>query len=569
MKNLQIKFILSVLVASALLTGCNALKSMKKKSNTVSYDAKPNPLEVRGDSVEIVITGKIPVKYFDKKTALNMNPTMSFDGGSIKLRPLMLKGETSTADGVTISKANGGSFTYRDKVAYKPEMKNATVSFNPTASRGSKSLPFDQVNVVEGTLTTALSNKSTDVAMLGADNYAKVVPVEVKGKVFFDIDRAIVSEKQKKSADMKGFEEFIKSNQITGISISSYASPDGELKRNDQLAIQRTDATYKYFLTWLKKNKIAEVNDSSFYKKSATAEDWDGLKQVAASSDFEDRNEIVNIVTTISDVDSREKEIKKLKSYRRIAEKLLPQLRRSEVTLIATEKRKTDAEISSMAKVDTSKLSVEELMYASTLTSDMNEKLAIYNRVSAQYPSDWRGKNNVAYVYLTQGGKANEAMTLLKDANNLSKDNGVVYNNMGVAYAQLKDYKNAEKYYTLAKSLGAQNNVNLGNLKVRTGDYAAASSYYGSANSCSYNAALAATLAGNYDAAKKNADCATQDAETFYLKAIIGARTNNLEMLTTNLTRSIRENSAMRARASKDMEFKKFMETDAFKVAIR
>lgn len=569
MKNLQIKFILSVLVASALLTGCNALKSMKKKSNTLSYDAKPNPLEVRGDSVEIVITGKIPVKYFDKKTALTMNPTMNFDGGSIKLRPLTLKGETSTADGVTISKANGGSFTYRDKVAYKPEMKNATVSFNPTASRGSKSLPFDQVQVVEGTLTTALTNQSTDVAMLGADNYAKVVPVEVKGKVFFDIDRAIVTEKQKKSADMKGFEEFIKTNQLTGISISSYASPDGELKRNDQLAIQRTDATYKYFLTWLKKNKIAQVNDSSFYKKSATAEDWDGLKQVAASSDFEDRNEIVNIVTTISDVDSREKEIKKLKSYRRIAEKLLPQLRRSEVTLIATEKRKTDAEISAMAKVDTSKLSVEELMYASTLTTDMNEKLAIYNRISAQYPSDWRGKNNVAYVYLTQGGKSNEAMTLLKDANSLSKDNGIVYNNMGVAYAQMKDYKNAEKYYTLAKSLGAQNNVNLGNLKVRTGDYAAASSYYGSANSCSYNAALAATLAGNYDAAKKNADCATQDAETFYLKAIIGARTNNLDMLTTNLTRSIRENSAMRARASKDMEFKKYMETDAFKVAVR
>lgn len=569
MKNLQIKFILSVLVVSALLTGCNALKTMKKKSNTLSYEAKPNPLEVRGDSVEIVITGKIPVKYFDKKTAVSMNPTMTYEGGSIKLRPLTLKGESSTADGVTISKANGGTFTYRDKVAYKPEMKNASVSFNPSASRGSKSLPFDQVQVVEGTLTTALSNQATDVALLGNDNYAKVVPVEVKGKVFFEIDRAVVRENQKKTADMKGFENFIKSNQLTGISISSYASPDGELKRNDQLAAQRTDATYKYFLTWLKKNKITQVNDSSFYKKSATAEDWDGLKQVAASSDFSDRDEIVNIVSTVSDVDAREKEIKKLKSYRKIAEKLLPQLRRSEVTLIATEKRKTDAQISAMAKNDTAKLSAEELLYASTLTTDMNEKLAIYNKFAAQYPSDWRGKNNIAYVYLTQGGKSKEALTLLNDASNLSKDNAVIYNNMGVAYAQMKDYKNAEKNYTLAKSLGAQNNVNLGNLKVRQGDYAAASSFYGTANACSYNAALAATLAGNYDAAKKNADCATQDAETFYLKAIIGARTNNLDMLTTNLTRAIRENSANRARAQKDMEFKKFVETDAFKVAVR
>ena len=569
MKNLQIKFILSVFVASALLTGCNALKSMQKKSNTVTYEAKPNPLEVRGDSVEMVITGKIPVKYFDKKSSLNMNPTLTYDGGSIKLRPLTLKGEASTADGIVISKVNGGSFTYRDKVAYKPEMKNATVSFNPVAARGTKSLAFTKVDVVAGTLTTALSNKSTDVAMLGNDNYAKVVPVEVKGKVYFDIDRAVVSEKQKKTADMKGFEEFIKTNQLTGISISSYASPDGELKRNDQLSVQRTDATYKYFITWLKKNKITQVNDSSFYKKSATAEDWDGLKQVASASDFADRDEIVNIVTTISDIDARERGIKKLKSYRKIADKLLPQLRRSEVTLMATEKRKTDEEIATMSKIDTSKLTVEELMYASTLTVDMNEKLAIYNRVSTQFSSDWRGKNNVAYVYLTEGGKADQALSLLKEANGLDKDNAVVYNNMGVAYAQLKDYKNAEKYYTLAKSLGAQNNVNLGNLKVRTGDYAAAASFYGSANSCSYNAALAATLAGNYDAAMKNAECATQDADAFYLKAIIGARTNNLDMLTTNLTRAIRENASLREVAKKDLEFKKYMDTDLFKVAVR
>ena len=76
-------------------------------------------------------------------------------------------------------------------------------------------------------------------------------------------------------------------------------------------------------------------------------------------------------------------------------------------------------------------------------------------------------------------------------------------------------------------------------------------------------------MAGNYDAAKKNAECATQDAETFYLKAIIGARTNNLDMLTTNLTRAIREDAAYRAKATKDLEFKKYMDTDAFKVAVR
>ncbi len=569
MKNFNVKLIASVLVVSALFTGCNALKKMKTKSNTVSYEAVPNPLEVKGDSIEVVINGKIPAKYFDKKATVELNPTLNYNGGSQKLRPYTLKGESVTGEGIVMSKAGGGSFSYKDKIAYKPEMQSSQLNLNPVGKRGSKSLDFGTTEVAQGTLTTALSVQNTDQPMLGKDDYAKVVPIEQKGTILFQIDRSVVRESEKKSADIKAFQNFIKSgNVLTGISISSYASPDGELKRNDKLSVDRTEATYKFLLSWLKKAGVEQVNDSSFYKKSATAEDWDGLKQLATSSNFEDRDQIVNIVSTISDVDQREKEIKKLKSYKKIADQLLPKLRRSEVTLIATEKRKTDEQIQAALAADQA-LTAEELLYAASLTNDNKQKLNIYNKFSAQYPQDWRGPNNVAFMYLNEGSKAAEALGLLQKAASLSKDNAVVYNNMGVAYTQQKDYVNAERNYLLAKSFGAQNNQNLGTLKVRQGDYNGALTYYGSANNCSYNAALAATLAGNFDAAKKNADCATQDANTFYLKAIIGARTNNLDMLTTNLTRSITEDSSMRERAKKDLEFKKYMETDAFKVAIR
>ncbi len=264
-----------------------------------------------------------------------MNPALNYNGGSQKLRPYTLKGEAvTTGEGVTISKANGGTFSYKDKVAYKPEMKNTILSVEPVGNRKTKSLDFGPVNVAKGTLTTALTVQATEEALVGKDNYAKVVPVEKKGTIYFEIDRSTVRENQKKSADMKGFEQFIKAgNVLTGVSISSYASPDGELKRNDKLSVERTDATYKYLLAWLKKAGVQQVNDSSFYKKSATAEDWDGLKQIAASSDIADRDKIINIVSTVSDVDQREKEIKKLPSYRKVAETLLPRLRRSEVRI--------------------------------------------------------------------------------------------------------------------------------------------------------------------------------------------------------------------------------------------
>ena len=121
----------------------------------------------------------------------------------------------------------------------------------------------------------------------------------------------------------------------------------------------------------------------------------------------------------------------------------------------------------------------------------------------------------------------------------------------------------------MAKSFGAQNNINLGNTKIRQGDYNAALTYYGTVNACSYNAALAAALAGNYEQALKNLDCAKQNASVYYLRAVIAARTNNSDNLITNLSRAILEDQSFKAKAIKDLEFKKFAETDAFKVAVR
>ena len=571
MRTFQFKLVLTALAITAFFSSCNSLKSMKTKANTISYEAKPSPLEVRGDSIDVMVTGKIPAKYFDKKTSISLNPSIVYNGTAVKLKPAFIKGElVIDVKGATISKLTGGTFTYSDRVAYNDQMADATLVFDLVATKGTKCLAFAAVEIAKGTLTTAYSVNATDVAILAADNFQKVVPVELKGQILFNIDDAAIAAKQQKSNDIKAFETFVKSgNQLTGISISSYASPDGELRRNDQLSINRTDATYSFLLSWLKKKGVNQVNDSSFYKKSATAEDWDGLKQAAANSDLADRDQIINIVSTIADPIDRENAIKKLKSYQKLANKLLPTLRRSEITLMATAKVKTDAEITAEAAKDTPMLSVAEILYAATLTTDEATKLAIYNKANTAFPLDWRASANIAYIYLNQGNKADQAIELLNKAASLDKDNAIVYNNLGVAYSQKHDYANAERNYLLAKSFGAQNNINLGNTKIRQGDYNAALSYYGTVNACSYNAALAATLAGNYELALKNLDCAKQNASVYYLRAVIAARTNNLDNLTTNLSRAILEDQSLKAKAVKDLEFKKYAETDAFKVAVR
>jgi tetratricopeptide (TPR) repeat protein len=277
----------------------------------------------------------------------------------------------------------------------------------------------------------------------------------------------------------------------------------------------------------------------------------------------------VSIVNTVSDVNNREAELKKLTSYRKIAKDLLPPLRRAEIKILANEKRKSDAEISDLAKNNPTQLTEEELLYAASMTENWDEKVAIYSAFMKAFPNDWRGYNNVAYVYLNQGGKNAEAQEMLDKANKLDKDNAIIYNNLGVTFLNQSDLKNAESYYLLAQSFGANESLNLGNVKIRQGDYSSAIAYYGSANKCTFNSGLANTLAGNYDAAGGALNCAPQAANAFYLKAVLGARTGNLDMLTTNLTRAIKEDASMRDAAKKDLEFAAYRDSDTFKVAIR
>ncbi len=574
MKNTTFNSILlGTLAASIALSGCS-LKKMKKKEATLKYETTPEVLELKGDSVAFSVKGIIPKKYFSKRVVAELKPVLVYgNGGQLELTTKTVRGEKIAGQDEKITKKTGGDFTYRNQFAYNPDMATSTLYMDLTAKKKKKKVDFTRVKLAEGIIITPLLLKPTEEVMYGKDSYIKVVPTEKKGTIFFDIDKSVVKKEEADGASMTAFKQFIADgNQLTGVAISSYASPDGELTRNDKLSFARTEATYSALRTFLKAQGVAQVNDSSFYKTSATAEDWDGLKNLASNSTAADRDQIVKIVTTISNIEERETALKALPSYKNaIAKDLLPKLRRSEVTIFATEARKSDENILAMSQTEDAKmLTVEELNYATTLTTDNSKKVAIYNNLIKFYPNDWRGYNNLAATKLTEGGKEDEALTLLEKAASAKKDNAAVYNNTGVAYRNKKQWKKAEENYLLAKSYGANESINLGNLKVRTGDYNSALAYYGTANGCTFNSALAKTLNKNYDEALKAIDCIkTPDAATFYLKAIVGARQGNQDLMSTNITRAITADASFREKAKADKEFAKYFETDAFKAAVR
>jgi len=111
---------------TAFLVGCNGLGKMVKKQATFSYDAKPNPLEMHGDSVGFSVTGKYPAKIFAKKATVTLTPVVKYAGGEKAMKPIVLVGEKATNPGQKISYEKGGAFSYTsEKFAYEPGMKVA------------------------------------------------------------------------------------------------------------------------------------------------------------------------------------------------------------------------------------------------------------------------------------------------------------------------------------------------------------------------------------------------------------------------------------------------------------
>ena len=84
-------------------------------------------------------------------------------------------------------------------------------------------------------------------------------------------------------------------------------------------------------------------------------------------------------------------------------------------------------------------------------------------------------------------------------------------------------------------------------------------------DSKSYNYALANILAEHYDAASDAIDDLDfKDAKSFYLKAIIGARTSNTEVVMENLKMAFDKDASLKDMAKKDREFIKFFENSDF-----
>ena len=582
MKALQIKVLALALLAITLGTSsCNNPKKLLNATKEMRFKTDPETLEVRGDSVEIRFTGKFPPKTFSKNAVVKFQPILQYgEGGGedMPLKPMFLKGENvkTDVDGKTIKYASGGSFTYTDKIPFDSSLINSTLALDYTAKYPSKYEDLaqcasefeDQLSI--GTVTTALSVKPTDDILSAQSNdpdkkYQKVIFYYVVDEGFLrdSVGRGPATARLREIANDKKYE-------ITDVRFQSYASPDGELERNDELTRLRAQSALEYTRKVLLNAGAKELYDSNLVKQpDVNKEDWPGFANLVRASSLpqSQKDELLRIATSSKSAEEKEKAMRSHTAWPMLKKSLLPKLRRTEVIIEGTF---PDRNLAQMAELDKKgqldSLTRRELLaYSNSL--DNAGKARIFQYYGERYPADWAGPNNYAALILREG-KYQEANDLLEELTTRFPENDTVTNNLGVAKRFLKKYNEAKEKYQKAQAGGIPEGNNLGILYIKYGDYESAIESFPDTQ-CDYNSALAYTLATQYEQALERIDCnKNKNASIYYLRAIVGARTNDRDLMTTSLSRAIDLDSEYKERAQEDLEFRRYRDTAEFRQSI-
>lgn len=358
--------------------------------------------------------------------------------------------------------------------------------------------------------------------------------------------------------------------EIKDITIDGWASPEGEESFNEGLSERRANTAKQYLLdemkTMAKKNpdkvNFKEPKNDVDWKTTAHGPDWNGFLDKVESSNLDDKRAVMNVIKS-SGQDKRETEIRNMiLIYETMEVDILPPLRRSEIKVTTFEPKLSDEEIARLSTTTPNELNDKELLYSATLTNNLKTQLNIYKSATRIYPNDWRGYNNAAYAELKLGN-VEDASSYLEKAKSIDPANGIILNNLGVMAALNRNYDQAEGYFKKSQDLGISQDYNMGVLMIPKGEYNKSIELM-RGKTCDYNLALAQVMAGKESDAAKNLECAPKTAATYYLLAIVGARTQNQTMMYNNLQKAIDENATYRATAAKDREFVKFYEDAEF-----
>ena len=310
---------------------------MEKEIEALGLKASPEPLILRGGQVELEVTGKFPEKYFAKKVSLQATPVLTWNGGTADFTTARYQGESVAGNDEVVPFESGKSISYTASIPFDPAMEDvAELAVRVTGSKGSKSETFAPIAIGTGVITTPLLVQDDDRFIPSADAFVRTTTRTLEAVINFEVNKSVVRPAELKDADWVALQNFallaarVDSLEIKSVVIEAFASPEGEITLNENLASERAAAANAVFGGIFTKAKVAAPAGTPALQPKG--EDWEGFKQKMQASSIGDKNLILRVLEMYSDKNKREEEIRNMaKTYKEIAETILPELRRARI----------------------------------------------------------------------------------------------------------------------------------------------------------------------------------------------------------------------------------------------
>ena len=589
------KVFYSFLVVTIMtLAGCT-LPKMVKMSKEQQLTVTPNPLEVHKDTVAFDMAANLPVKMLKKGTVYTVNTFYKYGDKEVALDPIPFKAEdypNSSTEQPKVTK----NFTF----AYQPAMKTGTLEVQGSASKGEKAKTTERMPVATGVITTSKLVQPVAYAAYaehGYNNQEELVPVVIPDFIF-EQGSPVLRTSEVRSEKGKQLDAFIASKNATRtVTITGTHSPEGAERINSKLSPDRASSIEKFYRKQMKKYDYQGMADSINFVLKPVIRDWTNFKTELEKYEgltSEEKAEYLNIVNSGGTFEDQERQMKRLKSYNKVFRNVYPKLRTAKTEILVVKDKKTDAEISVLAKQITQgsqnadTLSFEEMMYAATLTPSLDEKASIYEAATKK-GSNWNAHNNLGAVYLAQAQEnpsnaaalADKALAQLElaariqDTPEIQANLASVHMLKGNAYAA---YNHATK--ALNGGLKGDNAAGVNGVKgaaeIVKADYANAvrsmSNALDNAENL-FNKGLAQLLSKDYqnaatsfnEAISKNSNLAI----AHYGAAIAAARLGNADDVVKHLGNAAKADTNLKSAALSDLEFGKFATTQPFRDALK
>lgn len=609
-KNLWVPSLIAVL----FLEGC-ALNSMLKKAQQQKLTIEPSPLELHGDSVKYNFTAELPTKMLKKGKAYSLSFNYKYSDqklpvGSLKFNSIDFPEQKTQAPKLSRKFA----FAYKSNTMDKGEL----LLQGSASNQNDKVKSSPEVSFAKGLILTSQLIQDDYITILanhGFNPNPEYSPVTVnfyfdQGSAVLKVKGAVDDKKGKKKAKKKGKQEAKPANQATldayiasknatkTVTITGMHSPEGREIKNTLLSDMRAKAIENYYRGMMKRLNYGKKADSIEFVTKALVQNWVPFKDTLALDNTltkEEKSEVLAIINGAGTYVEQEQQLEKLPYFSKLLFNIYPKLRLGQTEILTLLPKKSDAQISLLAKgiVDgtqpASVLNDKELAYAATLTPILSEKEAIYLAATKKNDS-WQAHNNLGVVRLEMAKKATgeQRMSLVDKAiNNLEisrarMESPEAYANLATAYLMKGEKEKVDECFTKAQGLSGNSqgkrvlNTVKGIVDAKRGNYASALNMFANGvdePAAIYNKGLTQVLkkefSAGYTTLEELAATGSTNALVYYVQAIAAARQNKENDMSAKLKKAVTLNPELKNKAVSDLEFANFYSKASFTDALK